>query len=68
MNCRPTGSPPESRPHGTLIAGTPARFAGIVKTSDRYIASGSSARSPIRNAVVGDVGDTSTSKSANARS
>ena len=47
MNCRPTGSPPESSPHGTLIAGTPARLAGIVKTSDRYIASGSSARSPM---------------------
>jgi hypothetical protein len=60
------GSPRESKPHGTLIAGTPARFAGIVNTSDRYIARGSSARSPIRNAVVGDVGDTSTSKSPNA--
>ena len=54
--------------HGTLIAGTPARFAGIVKTSERYIASGSPARSPMRNAVVGDVGETRTSNRANASS
>ena len=64
----PIGSPAPSRPHGTLIAGTPARFAGIVKMSDRYMASGSSVFSPIRNAVVGDVGETSTSKRSNARS
>ena len=51
-----------------LIAGTPARFAGIVKMSFRYIAIGSSAFSPIRNAVVGDVGDTSTSNRSNAAS
>jgi hypothetical protein len=37
-----------------------------VNTSDRYIAIGSSARSPIRNAVVGEVGETSTSNRSNA--
>ena len=57
VSWRPIGSPASSNPHGTLIAGTPARFAGIVKMSFRYIAIGSSAFSPIRNAVVGDVGD-----------
>jgi len=57
----PIGSPVESRPLGTLIAGTPARFAGIVKMSFRYIAIGSSTFAPMRNAVVGDVGETSTS-------
>ena len=46
----------------------PDRFAGIVKTSFRYIASGSSTFAPIGNAVVGDVGETSTSKVANAAS
>ena len=66
MSCRPIGRPASSSPHGTLIAGTPARFAGIVKMSFRYIAIGSSTFSPTRNAVVGDVGETSTSKSANA--
>jgi len=50
------------------MPGTPARFAGMVNTSERYIARGSSAFSPIRNAVVGEVGDTSTSKDSKARS
>ena len=66
MSWSPTGSPASSTPHGTLIAGTPARFAGIVKMSFRYIAIGSSAFAPIGNAVVGDVGDTSTSNASNA--
>ena len=43
------------------MPGTPARLAGIVAMSLRYIASGSSTFSPILNAVVGAVGDTSTS-------
>ena len=66
MNWKPTGRPSSSRPHGMLMAGMPARSAGIVNTSDRYIARGSSARSPIRNAVVGDVGAAMTSTSAKA--
>jgi len=38
----------------------------MVNTSERYIASGSSVRSPILNAVVGEVGETRTSKDENA--
>ena len=41
-------------------------FAGIVVTSLRYIAIGSSTFSPILNAVVGADGDTSTSACSNA--
>src|SRR5690606_38451998 len=52
MICSPAGSPSAS-PHGTEIAALPARLAGIVHRSARYIAIGSSARSPIGNAVVG---------------
>jgi hypothetical protein len=62
------GRPVESSPLGTLIAGVPARFAGIVKMSFRYIAMGSSTFAPIGNAVVGEVGDTSTSNRSNAAS
>src|SRR5215471_10934576 len=40
--CRPSGSPSPESPAGTETAGTPARFAGTVKTSFRYIAIGSS--------------------------
>ena len=43
--------------------GSPAMFGGIVRTSQRYMASGLSAFSPIRKATVGEVGLTSTSKS-----
>ena len=39
----------------------------MVATSLRYIASGSSSFSPIGNAVVGAVGETSTSATWNAR-
>jgi hypothetical protein len=46
----------------------PDRFAGIVNTSFRYIASGSSTFAPIGNAVVGEVGETSTSNDPNAAS
>ena len=48
-------------PQGTLMAGRPARFTGIVSRSARYIASGSSACAPLRKAVVGAVGVSSTS-------
>ncbi len=50
------------------MPGTPARFAGIVVTSFRYIWIGSSIFSPRRNAVVGAEGVAITSTSANASS
>ena len=53
----PTGRPSSSaRPDGIEIPGTPARFAGMVVTSLRYICIGSSIFSPSLNAVVGAVG------------
>src|SRR5215472_4321263 len=62
----PTGSPfSGASPIGTEIAALPARLDGIVHRSARYIAIGSSARSPISNAVVGVAGDTSTSTCPN---
>jgi hypothetical protein len=51
---------------GTLRPGIPARFAPIVNTSERYMASGSSVFSPSRNGNVGVVGMSSTSQRANA--
>ena len=69
MICSPTGRPSSSAsPHGTEMAALPARLDGIVHRSARYIAIGSSARSPIGNAVVGVVGETSTSTCSNAAS
>ena len=56
VSCRPIGRRSAVNPHGTLIAGRPARLALTVKTSARYICSGSSTRSPIRKAGVGLVG------------
>src|SRR5262249_1284949 len=59
VSWKPTGtrSPPRStNPPGTLIAGTPARFALTVKISARYICSGSSAFSPRPNGGMGLVG------------
>ena len=53
-NWPPTGSP-STRPIGTDIAGTPARFAVAVKMSLRYISYGSDF-APSGNAVVGVVG------------
>ena len=50
------------------MPGTPARLAGMVAMSLRYIAIGSSSFSPSRNAVVGAVGETSTSACSNAAS
>ena len=54
--CTPTGSPSAPVPNGTLIAGWPARFDGIVHRSDRYIASGSAVLAPSAKAIVGVVG------------
>ena len=47
----------ENKPQGTEIAGVPARFAGTVNRSARYICSGSAARSPILKAGTGEVGE-----------
>ena len=55
-----------ARPMGRVRPGIPARLAGIVVRSLRYIASGSSIFSPIGNAVVGADGETRTSTSSNA--
>ena len=55
MNCSPTGNPSSgASPQGTEMAAAPARDVGTVHTSDRYMASGSLAFSPILNAAVGD--------------
>src|SRR5581483_11448882 len=68
MISRPTGRLSSgARPHGTEMAALPARLDGMVHRSARYIAIGSSARSPIGKAVVGVVGETSTSTSPKAR-
>src|SRR5690606_25594445 len=56
MSWRPSGRPSPDRPAGTEIAGRPARLAGTVKTSFRYMAIGSSIFSPIGKAAVGAVG------------
>ncbi len=65
----PTGSPSSSaRPPGRDRPGTPAMFAGMVATSLRYIASGSLSFSPSLNAVVGAVGEISTSAFSKAAS
>ena len=56
INCIPIGNPFVSKPQGMLIAGRPAKLAGTVKRSDKYIESGSLAKSPFKKAVVGEVG------------
>ena len=56
------------KPHGTLMAGRPARFALTVNTSARYICSGSATRSPSLNAAVGLVGIATASTRRNASS
>src|SRR5690606_19059832 len=67
-NWMPTGSPSaDARPDGMEMPGVPARLAGIVVRSLRYICSGSSIFSPILNAVVGADGVAMTSTSAKAR-
>jgi hypothetical protein len=66
---RPTGRLfSGASPIGTEIAAFPARLDGIVHRSARYIAMGSSARSPMSNAVVGVGGEMSTSTCPNAAS
>jgi len=53
-------------PHGTEMAGIPARLAGTVRMSERYIERGS-VFSPSRNAMVGMVGPAITSTSLKRR-
>ena len=53
-------------PAGTEIAGRPARLAGTVKTSFRYMAMGSSIFSPMAKAAKGAVGVSTASTLANA--
>jgi hypothetical protein len=50
------------------MPGIPARFAGIVVTSRRYIARGSSSFDPRGKAVTGEVGETIASTSPKAAS
>jgi hypothetical protein len=72
-SCSPIGSrdrpsPGAEKPAGITIAGSPARFAPIVNTSERYIASGSAVLSPKRNPGTGDAGEAITSHRSNAAS
>ena len=67
MSWKPTGRPSLS-PHGMLIAGRPARLAGIVQMSHTYIESGSAVREPAGKATVGVVGEAIRSTPAKARS
>ena len=66
MICSPTGNPSSgASPAGSDIAAIPARFTGIVATSLRYMAKGSSSFAQPK-AVVGAVGEISTSQVSNA--
>ena len=60
------GNPDLSKPQGKLIAGNPAKLAGIVSKSDKYIAIGLSTFSPDPKAVVGEVGANKISTLLNA--
>jgi hypothetical protein len=50
------GKPSSVKPVGTDIHGSPAKLAGTVNTSFKYIFTGSSVFSPIANAADGVVG------------
>src|SRR5437879_2685544 len=68
-NCKPIGKrcpSTSAKPHGTLIPQIPARFAGLVKISARYICKGSSVRSPSLKAGTGEVGEINASTFSNA--
>ena len=56
MICNPMGNPFWVKPQGIEMPVTPARFTGTVKTSPKYIVSGSLMFSPILNGGVGVVG------------
>src|SRR6185295_655383 len=53
MNCRPRGKPFAVKPAGTEIPGKPARFTVTVKTSFKYIETGSAVFSPTPKAGPG---------------
>ena len=55
--CTDKGKLFSDNPVGMLMAGRPARLAGIVHRSDKYISSGFFVFSPQPNAGVGVVGD-----------
>ena len=57
---------PSVKPQGMESPGMPARLAGTVKMSARYMASGSAVFSPKRNAVEGVVGVATTSHVSSA--
>ncbi len=65
MIWRPTGIPSDF-PHGTEMAGMPARLAGTVRISARYMESGSVFSFSL-NAMVGIVGPAITSTSRKIR-
>src|SRR5262249_2870856 len=65
---RPMGRFALVKPQGMLIPGRPARLHGSVKTSFRYIASGSLTFSPMRKAGVGEVGESTASTARKASS
>src|ERR1700722_269569 len=67
-NCNPIGSgfSPEVKPHGTLTPAIPAMLHVTVKTSHKYICSGSPAFSPALKAAVGVVGQRITSQLSKA--
>ena len=58
MSWSESGRPSFENPDGTAIAGMPTRFAGAVKTSLRYIDSGSPVFAPMGKAGSGVVGVT----------
>src|ERR1700691_866458 len=67
-SCTPTGRPASPVPKGTETAGSPARLVGIVKTSERYIASGLLVFSPNLKATDGAVAPRRRSTLSYARS
>src|SRR3989338_6739709 len=66
--CKPIGRFEFVNPQLSDIAGRPARFAGIVKMSERYMLKGSRIFSPILKAGVGEVGVIMQSQALNALS
>src|SRR5258706_11925391 len=68
ISCRPSGRPFSVRPAGTEMPGSPARLTVTVKTSCRYISSGSLVLAPTPKAGPGVAGVNSTSHNSKARS
>src|ERR1700754_3637566 len=68
ISCSPSGKPLSARPAGTESPGRPARLTVTVKTSFRYMETGSSVFSPTPNAGLGVAGVSNTSQFSNALS